>query len=67
MSPETGFDKQCPSNNLDKKKVKVAAIVNWSGITDVEDLIAGDNKRNYAVERQIYATIKEFLIKHQFI
>jgi len=50
MSPEAGFDKQCPSNNLENKKVEVAAIVNWSGITDVEDLIAGDNKRNYAVE-----------------
>ncbi|MEL7242869.1 MAG: alpha/beta hydrolase [Cyanobacteria bacterium J06573_2] len=54
MSPETEFDKQCPSHDLDNKfdnkKVKVAAIVNWSGITDVEDLIAGDNKRNYAVE-----------------
>lgn len=50
MSPETGFDKQCPNNNLDNKKVEVAAIINWSGITDVEDLIAGNNKRNYAVE-----------------
>ncbi|BAY85804.1 hypothetical protein NIES267_53050 [Calothrix parasitica NIES-267] len=51
MIPQTaGFDKQCSSNNLENKKVEVAAIVNWSGITDVEDLIAGDDKRNYAVE-----------------
>lgn len=50
ISPETEFDKQCPSNDLDNKKVEVAAIVNWSGITDVEDLIAGDNEKYYAVE-----------------
>ena len=50
IPPEAGFDKQCPKKNLDSKKVKVAAIVNWSGITDVKDLILGDNKRNYALE-----------------
>ncbi|MEM9923313.1 MAG: alpha/beta hydrolase [Cyanobacteria bacterium P01_D01_bin.50] len=46
MPPEAGFDKQCPGN----EKLKVAAIVNWSGITDVEDLIAGANEKYYAVE-----------------
>jgi acetyl esterase/lipase len=28
---------------------KVAAIVNWFGITDVNDLLSGPNKQNYAV------------------
>jgi acetyl esterase/lipase len=28
---------------------KVAAIVNWFGITDVKDLLAGSNKQNYAI------------------
>jgi acetyl esterase/lipase len=28
---------------------KVAAIVNWFGITDVDDLLSGPNKQNYAV------------------
>ncbi len=28
---------------------KVAAIINWFGITDVKDLLAGQNKQNYAV------------------
>ena len=28
---------------------KVAAIVNWFGITDVKDLLAGENRQNYAV------------------
>ena len=27
----------------------VAAIVNWFGITDVADLLAGENRQNYAV------------------
>ena len=29
--------------------VKVAAIINWYGITDVNELLAGPNVRNYAV------------------
>lgn len=47
-----GFDKQCAGNDLDNlnNKIKVAAIVNWSGITDVEDLIKGANEKYYAVE-----------------
>ncbi len=46
IPPEAGFDKQCPGD----EKLKVAAIVNWSGITDVEDLIVGANEKYYAVE-----------------
>ena len=46
MPPEAGFDQQCPGD----EKLKVAAIINWSGITDVEDLISGANEKYYAVE-----------------
>lgn len=34
---------------LGEEKLKVAAIINWYGITDVRDLIAGKNIRDYAV------------------
>jgi acetyl esterase/lipase len=30
-------------------QLKVAAIVNWFGITDVKDLLSGPNRQNYAV------------------
>lgn len=30
--------------------MKVAAIVNWFGITDVADLLAGENAKHYAIE-----------------
>jgi acetyl esterase/lipase len=46
MIPESaGLDRQCPGAPLPK----VAAIVNWYGITDVNDLLAGANRRVYAV------------------
>lgn len=41
----TGLDNQCPGD----EPLKVAAIVNWYGITDVGDLLGGDNERSYAV------------------
>jgi len=40
-----GLDRQCPGNET----LKVAAIVNWYGITDVAELIDGANQRAYAV------------------
>jgi acetyl esterase/lipase len=40
-----GLDRQCPG----PEELKVAAIVNWYGITDVADLLEGTNKRVYAV------------------
>lgn len=40
-----GLDRQCPGN----EELKVAAIVNWFGITDVVDLLDGANKQDYAV------------------
>jgi len=41
-----GLDRQCPGT----EELKVAAVVNWYGITDVADLLDGPNVRNYAVQ-----------------
>src|SRR5215831_10374479 len=41
-----GLDRQCPGT----EPLKVAAIVNWYGITDVEDLLEGPNMKTYAVQ-----------------
>ena len=41
-----GLARQCPGN----EPLEVAAIVNWYGITDVGDLLDGENMRGYAVE-----------------
>jgi acetyl esterase/lipase len=40
-----GLDRQCPG----PEDLKVAAIVNWYGITDVADLLDGPNRKVYAV------------------
>ena len=40
-----GLDRECPP----EKEVKVAAIIDWYGITDVGDLFEGPNKQDYAV------------------
>jgi len=40
-----GLDRQCPG----PEELKVAAIVNWYGITDVADLLDGPNRKVYAV------------------
>lgn len=46
MIPESaGLDRQCPGVPLPK----IAAIVNWYGITDVGDLLDGPNRRSFAV------------------
>ncbi len=45
LLPSDGFDNLCP----DEVEPKVAAIVNWYGITDVQDLLDGKNKKLYAV------------------
>ncbi|HKW27426.1 MAG TPA: alpha/beta hydrolase [Terriglobales bacterium] len=46
MAPASaGLDEECPTG----KEVRVAAIVNWFGITDVADLLSGKNQRDYAV------------------
>ncbi len=46
MLPEgTGLDNNCDGTEI----LKVAAIINWYGISDVADLLAGPNRKNYAV------------------
>lgn len=40
-----GLDRQCPG----KEEPRVAAIINWFGITDVTDLLDGPNMKDYAV------------------
>lgn len=42
----TGLDRQCPGT----EELKVAAVVNWYGITDVADLLDGPNMKPYAVQ-----------------
>ena len=50
------FDRQCATNdstrwtNGREPELKVAAIVNWFGITDVADLADGTNAKHYAME-----------------
>jgi len=47
MIPESaGLDRQCPGMPLPK----VAAIVDWYGITDVAELLDGVNRKPYAVQ-----------------
>lgn len=52
----SAFDRQCPTNDSTRwakgtePETKVAAIVNWFGITDVADLIEGANAKHYAIE-----------------
>jgi acetyl esterase/lipase len=41
-----GMDRQCPGT----EPLKVAAVVDWFGITDVVDLLDGANMKTYAVQ-----------------
>jgi acetyl esterase/lipase len=56
LPPNSVFDRQCPTNeNIrwntgTEPQMNVAAIVNWYGITDVEELIDGPNAKHYAME-----------------
>jgi acetyl esterase/lipase len=45
LPSSAGLDRQCPGT----EELKVAAIVNWYGITDVVDLLDGPNMKTYAV------------------
>jgi acetyl esterase/lipase len=51
-----GFDSTCPTSDPDRwangtqSEVRVAAIVNWFGITDVADLLDGPDAKHYAAE-----------------
>ncbi|HRH41610.1 MAG TPA: alpha/beta hydrolase [Pyrinomonadaceae bacterium] len=51
MLPDgTPLDNRCyAAEKYGDVPIKVAAIVNWYGITDVNDLIQGENLKNYAV------------------
>ncbi len=50
------FDRQCPTPDSirwragTEPEVKVAAIINWFGITDVTELLDGPNAKHYAIE-----------------
>lgn len=46
LPPNSDFDREC----FGPEELKVAAIVNWYGITDVADLLDGPNKKTYAVQ-----------------
>lgn len=60
MIPESaGLDRQCPGVPLPK----VAAIVNWYGITDVADLLDGPNRKSYAVAWLSSMTDREAIAK----
>lgn len=56
LPANTVFDRQCPIEGNERwgsaalPQPKVAAIVNWFGISDVADLLDGPNARNYARE-----------------
>lgn len=45
LSPQAGFDNDCPG----KEDLKVAAIVNYFGITDVADVLEGPHQQTYAM------------------
>ena len=55
LTQAAGFDNRCPTlggpaNNAPvEDHPKVAAIVNWYGITDVQDIIEGPNAKGYGV------------------
>jgi acetyl esterase/lipase len=50
MIPQSaGLDRQCPGPELPK----VAAIINWYGITDVNDLLDGPNQKTYTVAKRV--------------
>jgi acetyl esterase/lipase len=45
IPPSAELDRQCPG----AEELKVAAVINWFGITDVADLTDGPNTKTYAV------------------
>lgn len=47
LDPAAGLDANCPTMTQNEP-MKVAAIVNWYGPTDVADLLDGPNWKNYA-------------------
>lgn len=58
LPASAGFDRRCPATALGAEagrtdaaepEMPVAAVVNWFGITDVRDLLEGENAKTYAV------------------
>jgi dipeptidyl aminopeptidase/acylaminoacyl peptidase len=47
------FDRECPY----EERARVAAIVDWSGVTDVADLLAGEHARDFA--RRWFAGVRD--------
>lgn len=46
LTADAGLDGQC----LDGTEPKVAGIINWFGITDVNDLLSGKNQKGFALQ-----------------
>jgi acetyl esterase/lipase len=53
LPASAGLERQCPGDRgtgpVSTEEMKVAAIVNWYGITDVVELLDGPNMKSYAV------------------
>jgi len=58
LKESDGLDTNCPGDKGEAEP-KIAAIVNWYGITDVADLLAGQNRKTYAVAWLGSSTSKE--------
>jgi acetyl esterase/lipase len=56
LTPAEGFDATCSTpddarwSSAQEPPLRVAAVVNWFGITDVADLLEGPNAKHYAIE-----------------
>lgn len=56
LPAQSEFDLACPTQEsvrwagASEPEMKVAAIVNWYGITDVADIVEGANAKHYAIE-----------------
>ncbi len=55
LPASAGLDRECPGT----EDLKVAAIINWYGITDVGDLLEGPNMKTYAVAWMASLTNRE--------
>jgi acetyl esterase/lipase len=56
IPPSAGFENECLAEDdegwtgkFNDTRPKVAAVINWFGITDVNDMLEGPNKHGYAV------------------
>ena len=49
LTPEAGFDAPTGWEQRMAAPPRVAALINWYGITDVADLLSGPNRQEYAV------------------